>query len=118
MSIAYIDISALVAIESNEPGADELNEILKQFESIISSHLLEAEYRSVCAQRGRNPSTHLLSQIDWVNPNRRLTDELNHILEVGYLRGADLWHVAVALYSRNATNAAPGFHLSHLTRNN
>ena len=73
MSIAYIDTSALVAIESNEPGTDELNEILKQFESIISSHLLEAGYRSACAQRGRNPSAHLLSQVE----NNRKSGSLN-----------------------------------------
>jgi hypothetical protein len=27
-----------------------------------------------------------------------LTDEISRVLSAGYLRGADLWHVACALY--------------------
>lgn len=31
-------------------------------------------------------------------PDRPLSSEITAVLEAGYLRGADLWHVAVALY--------------------
>ena len=36
--------------------------------------------------------------ISWVFPDRALTAELQRALEHGRLRGADLWHVACALY--------------------
>ena len=34
----------------------------------------------------------------WILPERPLTSELTTVLAAGYLRGADLWHVATALY--------------------
>ena len=41
---------------------------------------------------------HVLAGIDWILPDRPLTEELTSVLEAGYLRGADLWHLATALY--------------------
>ena len=40
----------------------------------------------------------LVSGIDWVLPDWRLDREIVTALDVGYLSGADLWHVATALY--------------------
>ena len=40
----------------------------------------------------------VLSGIRWVLPDRPLTSELRAALSAGYLRGADLWHMATALY--------------------
>lgn len=34
----------------------------------------------------------------WILPDRPLTIEMVRGLEAGYLRGADLWHIATALY--------------------
>ena len=39
-----------------------------------------------------------LSAISWVFPNRPLTAEVKKVVGAGYLRGADLWHVACALF--------------------
>ena len=39
-----------------------------------------------------------MAGIDWILPDRSLALELSTVLEAGYLRGADLWHVATALY--------------------
>src|SRR6266545_4300500 len=36
----------------------------------------------------------------WVLPGRSLAAEIDTALAAGYLRGADLWHVASALYLR------------------
>jgi hypothetical protein len=36
--------------------------------------------------------------ISWVYPDRPLTAEIAAILDTGYVRGADLWHLAVALF--------------------
>ena len=36
--------------------------------------------------------------IEWVFPTRSLAPEFRRVLDAGILRGADLWHVATALY--------------------
>lgn len=100
MSIAYIDTSALIAIEFSELNWEVLHKKLSQFETIVSSNLLEAEYRAACVRENRFYSKQLQFQIDWVHPDRSLKEELITVLDVGYLRGADLWHVAVALYAK------------------
>ena len=41
----------------------------------------------------------LLDRIGWILTNRPLSDEIKTALGAGYLRGADLWHVATALYA-------------------
>ena len=43
----------------------------------------------------------LLSDIEWVFPERPLTEEIKHTLTVAYLRGTDLWHIATALYVKD-----------------
>jgi len=40
----------------------------------------------------------LLSWLTWIYPNRALTPEVERITSLGYLKGADLWHVANALF--------------------
>jgi hypothetical protein len=39
-----------------------------------------------------------LSWIGWVYPGRPLTREYREILSRGHARGADLWHIACALF--------------------
>jgi hypothetical protein len=61
--------------------------------------LFEAELRSALkreAVTGRPEN--LLSWLTWIYPNRALTPEFERITRLGYLRGADLWHVAHALF--------------------
>jgi hypothetical protein len=40
----------------------------------------------------------LLHDIEWVFPPRSLSREIDRVLDVGYVRGADCWHLATALY--------------------
>ena len=40
----------------------------------------------------------LLAVLAWVYPDRALTSEFERVLEGGYVRGADLWHLACALF--------------------
>ncbi len=40
----------------------------------------------------------LLSWITWIYPNRPLSAEFGQITALGYLKGADLWHLANALF--------------------
>jgi len=40
----------------------------------------------------------LICDFEWVLPDRPLTVEIGTVLEAGYPRRADLWHVDTALY--------------------
>lgn len=91
----------MVSISVGEPGHRELMARISRFDELFSSNLLEAELRSVLMREGgegklRNP----WSWFSWVLPYRRLTPEIQRILDHGYLRGADLWHLACALFLR------------------
>ncbi len=98
MSVAYVDTSALVAIAFQDLGVSGLDVRLEGFSRLLSSNLLEAELRAVFARERYRFDASLISGIDWVLPDRPLAPELATALEAGYLRGADLWHVATALY--------------------
>ena len=98
MSAAYVDTSALVAIAFDEPGSDAVATRLEAFSHLLSSNLLEAEMRSAFSQEGREFDEKHLPGLDWVLPDRPLSPEFTAVLEVGYVRGADLLHLATALY--------------------
>ena len=98
MSTAYVDTSRLVAIAFDEPNNVDLQIRLQGFYSLASSNLLEAELRSTYARVARELDPSLLYDIEWVFPTRSLAPEFQRVLSAGYLRGADLWHVATALY--------------------
>jgi predicted nucleic acid-binding protein len=102
---AYIDSSALVAITRVESAARFIARRLADFSVWVSSNLLAAEMRAVFARDWRAFESGLLHGIEWVLPNRPLHAEITAVLQAGYLRGADLWHVANALY---ASRAMPG----------
>ena len=99
MSVAYVDTSVMIAIAFGEDGADDLARRLNGYSRVVSSTLLEAELRAACTMEGRPVPTDLLDRIGWILTNRPLTDEIKTALDAGYLRGADLWHIATALYA-------------------
>ncbi|MFV1980896.1 MAG: hypothetical protein ACC655_07065, partial [Rhodothermia bacterium] len=68
------------------------------FDELLSSNLLEAELRSAVLREDVPFEFNLLSWISWVLPDRPLGREMARVLEAGYVRGADLWHLACALY--------------------
>ena len=39
-----------------------------------------------------------LASVDWVLPHEPLGAEVSRVLEAGYARGADVWHLARALW--------------------
>ena len=99
MRPAYVDSSCLVAIALDEPGARELAVRLKDTKRLLTSNLLEAELRSTLTREGvENDCAALLSWLTWIFPDRPLSHELEEVLAAGYLRGADLWHLACALF--------------------
>ena len=109
MSVAYVDTSVLTAIAFDEPGAAAFAQRLDEFARLISSNLLEAELRAAFARENLLFHESAVAGVEWILPDRTLAPEFATVLETGYLRGADLWHVATALYvspqSRNLSFA-------------
>ena len=98
MSIAYVDSSVIVGVAFQDPGWAVVERRLGEFSDLWSSNLLEAEVRAAYTRMEREFDVRVLSGIRWILPDRPLTPELRTVLRAGYLRGADLWHVATALY--------------------
>jgi len=97
VSVAYVDTSAVLAIAFEEEGAEDVQKGLDGFSRTISANLLDAELRAAASREGDPFEPDLLANLDWVLPDRPLGPEMARALEAGYLTGADLWHVAVAL---------------------
>ena len=98
MNAAYVDTSCLVAIAFGEAGGETLAHRIESLDHVFASNLLEAELRATFV-RERVPADHpLLGRITWVLPDRPLGREIGVVLAAGYLRGADLWHLASALF--------------------
>jgi predicted nucleic acid-binding protein len=98
MKVAYLDTSCLVAIAFGEAGAAPLARRMARFDMLVASDLLEAELRSAFVREGVEPQPELLSDISWVVPDRPLHAEIASVLAAGYVRGADCWHLASALF--------------------
>ena len=99
MNAAYVDASALVAVAFNESAAAAVADRLRSCDRLYSSNLLEAEVRSACARENRALEPAFLDRIEWLFPDRPLESEIERVLAGGYLPGADVWHVATALYA-------------------
>ena len=98
MSVAYVDTSAVVAIVFGERGGAALARRLADFDELVASNLLEAELLAAFAREDLPFEPAAVAGITWVMPDRPLGRECRAALDAGYLRGADLWHVACALY--------------------
>ena len=98
MGSAYIDTSYLIAIALEEKGFPTLARRLNSFDVVLSSNLLEAEYSAAFARRRREPDRTNLGRIEWIHPDRSLRQEITRVLTEGFVRGADCWHLACALF--------------------
>lgn len=98
MKIGYVDTSCFVAIAFGKRGATTLGRRLNGFDELVSANLLEAELRAAFARERVDPDPELLAGLSWVVPDRPLHAEIAKVLEAGYVRGADCWHLATALY--------------------
>lgn len=98
MKVAYVDTSWLVAVAFDEPGGRQWGRTLAEYDVLVSANLLEAEFRSTLAREEVEGGDSVLARLSWVLPDRPLTTEIERVLRVRYLRGADLWHVAAALF--------------------
>lgn len=95
---AFVDTSVLVGIALAEPPGPALAARLRGCPSVAASGLLEAEFRSACHREDVAVNPRLLQDLVWISPDRALTREIARVLDAGYVRGADCWHLATALY--------------------
>ena len=98
MTAAYVDTSCIVAAAFGEAAASRVVARLSRFDRVLSSPLLEAELWSALVREGREITDAFFAGIEFVVVDRPLSAEIVRVLEAGYLRGADCWHLATALY--------------------
>ncbi len=98
MGTAYVDTSCLISIAFEEKGFAALARRLNSFDTVLSSNLLEAEFLAAFARHGREPDRSNLGRLKWIYPDRSLRPEITRVLAEGFVRGADCWHLANALY--------------------
>jgi predicted nucleic acid-binding protein len=99
LKLAYVDTSCLVAIAFKERGAASVLRRMDPYDALLASNLVEAELLAACAREKVEGADHLLAWLGWVIPDRPLSPEIKAVLAVRPLRGADLWHLATALYA-------------------
>lgn len=101
MRSAFVDTSLLAAIALVERTAHAARRKLAAFDVLMASPLLEAEMLSLLRREGSQAEGRVgpwLAGLEWVSPSRPLSPEIGAVLDAGYLRGADCWHLACALY--------------------
>ena len=100
MTEAYLDTSFFLAIAFDEPEALTLVGILRRFERVYAGDLVVAEALAAATRLGIDAATVLaaMRSILLVFPTRSLNAEVGHALQFGALRGADVWHLAAALF--------------------
>jgi hypothetical protein len=99
MAAAMVDTSCLVAIAFGEAQAARTTARLRRFDRLFASALIEAELLAAFRrERVDADLSSLTGDLALVSPERPLRAELRRAADAGYLRGADLWHLACALY--------------------
>jgi len=111
MSAAYVDTSFLLAIIFGEPQAPAFRRRLRRYEHRLAGDLLRAEALSAARREGLSLDAlgPALAAISLVLPERSLEREVREVLGYGYLRGADLWHLACALFLAGEDRGALAF---------
>lgn len=96
----FVDSSVVIGLAFGEPATRSLARILSSTARVSASTLLEAEVLACFTRErvDRKLAQPILDRLTWVAPSRSLGDEIAQVLTAGYLKGADVWHLAVALY--------------------
>jgi predicted nucleic acid-binding protein len=116
LSAVFADTSAMAAVLFHEPACDEVMRVLSLHDRVYASSLLESEMFSVASRMDVELKLveRALENVVWVCPDRTLNREIRRIMATGVpLRGADLWHVACALYLAVEPSFVPFLTLDH-----
>jgi predicted nucleic acid-binding protein len=110
VSAAYLDSSFLLAILLGEPRARSLQSLLERYD-LLAGDLLVAETLATAAREDVDLElvAPAIEAVDLVLPDRSLEPEMREVLRHGRLRGADLWHLACALYVAGDARRALAF---------
>jgi len=99
LKVGYIDTSAVVAEFFSHVATENVGFQFKKLGFVYSSNLLEAEFWATLKREGiEDDAIRILDPIRWIYPERPLTGEIERVLKHGYIRGADLYHLATALF--------------------
>jgi hypothetical protein len=95
---AYIDTSLLIGIKFQKFASAKLRS-LRQYE-LYSSELMIAEALSFGKRESIKESLiwEALKGLSWIIPEGSLSTECRRVIQQGYVRGADLWHLACACH--------------------
>lgn len=99
MAFAYADTSALVAVQFAEPTRSAYLRVFRAQRRLVTTTLAQAELWAtmIREQEPLDSTDRLLQRLEIFVPPDDLASECREALSVGYLRGADLWHVASAM---------------------
>jgi predicted nucleic acid-binding protein len=109
VSIVYADSSVFVALALREPAGAQIRRRLTRADRVVTSMFTEAELASALKREGVDLAASPLLGVQLIPAAEPLSDEIATVLAAGYLRGADCWHLAVAL------SVAPRRDLTFLT---
>lgn len=98
MKIACVDTSMLLALAFDEPTSDWVADQLATFDGLFASNLLAAEFAAACVRERVDLANEWLQPFWWILPDRPLEREIARVASTGHVRGADLWHLATALF--------------------
>ena len=88
----------MVALALGEPGAQAMARRIRGFDTLVAANLVEAEVRSALSREGVRPDRNPVAGLRWILPDRPLSAEIATVTAEGHVRGADLWHLACALF--------------------
>jgi predicted nucleic acid-binding protein len=96
---AYVDTSAMVAVHFGEPTRAAYLRAFRGHQRLLSATLARAElWATIVREReSLDAADRLLRRFTMFVPPDGLDDECREALGHGYVRGADLWHVACAM---------------------
>jgi predicted nucleic acid-binding protein len=97
LNVAYADASVFAALAFREPEAERLQQRLAGFDRVVTSVFTEAELASALTREDITLEESPLLGVHLIGAPDPLSAEIQEVLAAGYLRGADCWHVAVAL---------------------
>ena len=99
MNVGYVDTTCLIAISFDNAEANKVAARLQQFDVLVSSCVLEAELRSTLEEEGiSSDPSRLLDWIQWLVPERPLTEQLKQVLQESNPGKSAVWHLACGLY--------------------
>ena len=100
MIAVYVDTSVIVGLLFKQGSFKKQKAVLDSAHEVLSANLLESELLAVCKRENISfdRSDPYLDRISLILPERSLRPEYTKTLSSGYCRGADLYHLACALY--------------------